>query len=44
MQAGRVVWSQAALGGVLHGVALTGYHSDQDAIFHRLLLGLHARP
>jgi hypothetical protein len=41
---GRVVWSQAALGGILHGVALTGYHSDQDALFHRLILGLHTHP
>jgi len=41
---GQVVWSRAALGGILHGVALTGHHSDQDALFHRLLLGRHSGP
>lgn len=40
---GHPVWSRAALGGIRHGVVLTGYASDQDHLFHRVYLGLLAR-
>ncbi len=40
---GRTVWTAAALGGILHGVLVTGYGSDQDALFHRLYLNHLAR-
>ena len=40
---GSTVWATAALGGILHGVAVTGYGSDQDALFHRLYLNHLAR-
>ncbi len=40
---GRTVWTAAALGGILHGVAVTGYVSEEDALFHRLYLGHLAR-
>ena len=40
---GRTVWSTAALGGILHGVIVIGYGSDQDALFHRLYLNHLAR-
>ncbi|MBI4537753.1 MAG: PilZ domain-containing protein [candidate division NC10 bacterium] len=40
---GRTVWTTAALGGILHGVDVTGFASDQDALFHRLYLNLLSR-
>jgi hypothetical protein len=40
---GTVVWSEAAAGGVLHGVVVTGFASEQDALFHRLYVGRLAR-
>ena len=40
---GTVVWSEAAAGGVLHGVVVTGFASEQDALFHRLYAGRLAR-
>jgi len=40
---GRTVWTAAALGGILHGVVVSGYGSDQDALFHRLYLNHLAR-
>lgn len=35
---GEVVWAEETTAGVLHGVALTGFDSDEDALFHRLYL------
>jgi hypothetical protein len=35
---GQVVWTEAAAGGVLHGVVLTGFASEEDALFHGLYL------
>jgi hypothetical protein len=35
---GKAVWARAALGGILHGISLTGYASDQDALFHKVYL------
>jgi hypothetical protein len=38
-----VVWSEAAAGGVLHGVVVTAFASEADALFHQLYLGRLAR-
>ena len=40
---GEVVWSEAAAGGVLHGVVVTGFASEQDALIHRLYVARLAR-
>jgi predicted ThiF/HesA family dinucleotide-utilizing enzyme len=43
---GEVVWSEVAAGGVLHGVVVNGFASEQDALIHRLhvaRLARHAR-
>ena len=40
---GTVVWSEAAAGGVLHGVVVTGFASEADALFHRLYVERLAR-
>lgn len=40
---GKVVWAEAAIGGVLHGVLLTGPTSEGDALFHRLYVSRLAR-
>jgi hypothetical protein len=40
---GRTVWTAPALGGILHGVAVTGHASDHDALFHTLCLNRLAR-
>jgi|GEM_PF-1105208 hypothetical protein len=36
---GRVVWAEETAAGVFHGIALAGYESEEDALFHRLYLG-----
>lgn len=33
---GEVVWAESTAGGVLHGVAVTGHASPEDALFYRL--------
>lgn len=35
---GQVVWAEETTTGVFHGVTLTGFDSDEDALFHRLYL------
>jgi hypothetical protein len=35
---GRVVWAEAMAAGAFHGIALTGYESEEDALFHRLYI------
>ena len=40
---GEVVWTEAAAGGVLHGVACTGGVSEADALFHDLYIKRLAR-
>lgn len=40
---GRVVWAEETAAGVFHGIALAGYESDEDALFHRLYVGRLAR-
>jgi hypothetical protein len=40
---GRVVWAEQTGTGVLLGVAVTEFASDEDALFHRLYLNRLAR-
>ena len=40
---GKVVWAEETGTGVFHGIALTGYVSEEDALFHRLYVGRLAR-
>jgi hypothetical protein len=40
---GEVVWAQETPAGVLHGLTLAGYGSEEDALFHRLYVGRLAR-
>jgi len=40
---GEVVWAEAAAEGVLHGVVLTGFASEEDALFHGLYVKRLAR-
>jgi len=36
---GEVRWAEAATGGTVHGVVLTGFASEEDALFHRQYVG-----
>ncbi len=40
---GEVVWAEETGTGVYHGIALTGYESEEDAPFHRLYIQRLAR-
>ena len=40
---GAVVWIEETPAGILHGVGLTGFPSNEDALFHRLYVGRLAR-
>ncbi len=40
---GEAVWGEATAGGFLHGVAITGFASEADAVFHRLYIDRLAR-
>lgn len=40
---GQIVWAKPVGGGTLHGVAVTGFASDEDALFHRLYLARLSR-
>jgi len=40
---GKVVWVEETGTGVFHGITLTGYVSEEDALFHRLYVGRLAR-
>ncbi len=35
---GEIVWTKATTGGILHGVLVTGFPSEEDARFQRLYL------
>jgi hypothetical protein len=39
----ETVWGEAMAGGFLHGVAITGFTSEADAVFHRLYIDHLAR-
>lgn len=41
---GKVVWIDQTGQGVLHGIRLTGFGSEEDALFHRLYVRRLARP
>ncbi len=41
---GKVVWTDQTGQGILHGIMLTGFGSDEDALFHRLYIRRLARP
>jgi hypothetical protein len=40
---GEVVWAEETATGAFHGVALTGFESEEDALFHRLYVQRLAR-
>ena len=40
---GQIVWAKPVGGGVLHGVAVTGFASDEDALFHQVYLARLSR-
>lgn len=40
---GETVWAKATSHGVFHGVQVTGFASEADALFHRLYVGRLAR-
>jgi hypothetical protein len=40
---GETVWGKATAGGFLHGVAIAGFASEADAVFHRLYIDRLAR-